>query len=480
MVREKGVTMTIQALNLSEKLVSIEKGALDELRSWIRGRVLAQGDSGYDEARKIWNAMIDRRPALIIECSGTADVIYAVRFAKKHQLLISVRGAGHNIAGRALQDDVLLIDLSHLRTVTVDPDKKTLTASPGATLADVDHEAQAYGLAVPVGINSTTGIAGLTLGGGFGWLSRSLGMTIDNLLSVEVVTVDGERLLCSKDQNSDIFWAMTGGGGNFAIATSFTFKLHPVGPQVMCGPVAFAIEEAESVLSNYRKFCQNAPNELAVWAVMRHAPPFPFLDKAYHGRPVLLLVGMYNGPIEKGKTELMRLRELGKSLGDGVAPTRFTDFEQAFDPLLTPGARNYWKSHNFMKIDDQLIKVLVDYAKKLPNGSSEIFIAQMGGKVNKIAQDATAYPHRNVEFIMNVHTRWEKDGDDKQCIAWARDFYKATEPFATGGVYVNFVSEGDDSIEKAYAQNAGHLAKIKSKYDPKNVLRTNLNVKPSQ
>lgn len=470
--------MAINALNLSEELVPIEKGALDELRSWVRGRVIAPGEEGYDEARKVWNAMIDRRPALVIECTGTADVLYAVRFAKKHQLLISVRGAGHNIAGRALQDNVILIDLSKIRTVFVDPVKKTATVSPGATLGDLDHETQAYGLAVPVGINSTTGVSGLTLGGGFGWLSRSLGMTIDHLLSVEVVTVDGERLLCSRDSHADIFWAMSGGGGNFAIATSFTFALHPVGPQVMCGPVAFAIEEAEDVLTNYRQFCQNGPDEVAVWAVMRHAPPFPFLDSSYHGRPVLLLVGFYNGPLEKGKVELARLKELGKPLGDGIAPHRFTDFEQAFDPLLTPGSRNYWKSHNFIEIDDKLIKVLVEFGNKLPSAFTEIFIAQMGGKVNQIPPDATAYPHRNVNFIMNVHTRWEEEKDDQKCISWARDFYKATKPFATGGVYVNFVSEGDDSIEQAYAQNAERLAKIKTKYDPKNVLRTNLNVKP--
>ncbi len=470
--------MNIKALNLSEKLVPIEKGALDELRSWVRGRIIAPGDESYEDARKIWNAMIDRRPALIIECTGTADVIYAVRFTKKHQLLISVRGGGHNIAGRALQDNVLLIDLSHMRTVSVDPDKKMMTVSPGATLSDVDHESQVFGLALPVGINSTTGISGLTLGGGFGWLSRTLGMTIDNLLSVEIVTVDGERLVCSRDLHPDIFWAMTGGGGNFAIATAFTFKLHPVGPDVMCGPVAFKIEDAEEVLAAYRTFCQNAPEELAVWAVMRHAPPFPFIDSSYHGRPVLLLVGIYNGPMDKGKAELSRLRQLGNPLGDGIAPQRFSDFEQAFDPLLTPGSRNYWKSHNFKKIDDKLIKVLVEYAKKLPSGLSEIFIAQMGGKVNTVPSDATAYPHRDVEFIMNVHTRWENKKDDERCISWAREFYKATEPFATGGVYVNFVSEGDDNIEKAYAQNIERLEKIKRQYDPKNILRTNLNVKP--
>lgn len=471
--------MSIKALNLNEKLVTIEQEEIDELHRWIRGRILAPGNEGYDEARKIWNAMIDRRPALIIECTGTADVIYAVRFAKKHNLLISVRGAGHNIGGRALQDHVLLIDLSDMRTVIADPESKTAIVSPGATLKDVDHETQAYGLALPVGINSTTGIGGLTLGGGFGWLSRTLGMTVDNLLSIEVVTVEGDRLICDKDRHPDIFWAMSGGGGNFAIATSFAFKLHPVGPEVMCGPVAFKLEDAENILANYREFCQQAPQEVTVWAVMRHAPPFPFLDKSYHGRPVLLLVGFYNGSVEKGKAALAPLKRLGKPLGDGISPHRFVDFQQAFDPLLTHGLRNYWKSHNFKTISEGLIKVLVDYGRKLPSQSTEIFIAQMGGKTNRVSPEATAYPHRDVNYIMNVHTRWDSEAEDKKCIGWARDFYKATEPFATGGVYVNFVSEGDENIEKAYAQNAERLAEIKAKYDPQNILRTNLNVKPS-
>lgn len=471
--------MSIEALTLAGNLVAIDDNELKALRTQIRGKVITPSDSGYDASRKIWNAMIDCRPALIVECTGTADVQYAVRFAKAHHLLISVRGAGHNIAGRALQNDVLLIDLSHIRTVQVDPDEKVALVCPGATLADVDHATQAYGLAVPTGINSTTGIAGLTLGGGFGWLSRSLGMTIDHLISAEVVTVDGERMVCDKNRHPDLFWAIRGGGGNFAIVTSFKFALNPVGPDVICGPVIFDIAHAEEVLSNYQKLCAGSPNEFTAWAVLRHAPPFPFLDSTHHGKPILALVGCYNGPMDKGKEALSALKKLGRPLGDGIAPARFSAFQQTFDPLLTPGARNYWKSHNFKQLSNGLIKTLAKYGNHLPNAASEIFIAQMGGETNKVRSDATAYPHRDVNFIMNVHTRWEKADQDHACLSWAREFYEATKPFAAGGVYMNFVSADEDNVEDAYAQNAARLTLIKSKYDPNNVLRINLNVAPS-
>lgn len=385
---------------------------------------------------------------------------------------------GHNIAGRALQDGVLLIDVSRLRTVHVDPDEKTAVISPGATLADIDHETQAYGLALPVGINSTTGIAGLTLGGGFGWLSRTHGMTVDQLVSVEVVTVDGERLVCDQENHSDLFWSLQGGGGNFAVVTSFKFKLAPLGPDVMCGPIIHEIKDAKKVLTAYREFCQNSPRELTVWAILRYAPPFPFLDSSHHGKPVLVLVAFYDGSVEEGEKAISKLKEIGNPIGDGVSPHSFVDFQQAFDPLLTPGERNYWKTHNFKEISDGLIDTLVTYGNQIPSKESEIFLAQLGGAINDVPEDATAYPHRDIEFIMNVHTRWENADQDDTCISWAREFHQATRPFATGGVYVNFVSEGDDSIEAAYSENAERLSKIKTKYDPKNSLRANLNLKP--
>lgn len=468
----------VQLKTIEGQLERVESSALEEFKKTIYGKVITPHDADYDSARMIWNGMIDRYPGMIVQCSGTADAIKAVLFAKKHHLLISVRGAGHNIAGRALENHVLLIDLSQLRYVHVDPEEAIATVSPGATLADVDQEAQMYGLALPVGINSTTGVAGLTLGGGFGWLSRKYGMTIDSLISAEVITVDGSRIVCSKEKNPDLFWAIRGGGGNFGIVTSFKFKLHKVGPVVFSGPVIFDIKEAKEVLHRYREFCKNAPDEVTVWAILRHCPPFPFVDGSYHGKTVLILVGIYIGPIEEGKAILSKLKLLGNPLGDGLAPHPFTGFQKAFDPLLTPGARNYWKTNNFMDLNDQLIDTLLEYALKLPSLHSELFFAQMGGETNRVAKDATAYPHRDVNFIMNVHTRWEDKSEDDRCISWARNFFEATKPFATGGTYVNFVSEGDDNIEGTYSENFKKLAAIKAKYDPNNALRSNLNIRP--
>ena len=452
---------------------------INGFRAGIRGDVLTGTDSNYDDVRAIWNAMIDNKPGLIARCTGTADVAASVRWAREQGVLVSVRGAGHNIAGKSVQDGVMLIDLSMMRSVRVDPTNKTAVAGPGATLGDVDHEAQAFGLAVPTGINSTTGIGGLTLGGGFGWLSRSLGLTIDNLVGAEVVTANGERVHCSENEHPDLFWATRGGGGNFGIVTSFEFNLHPVGPEVMSGPLVFAHEETHNVLRGYRDFCKTCPDELTVWAVLRGAPPFPFVPPEHHGKKVLILASLYNGPLDAGKKAMAPLRSLGSPIGDAIAPHPYAGFQQAFDPLLTPGARNYWKSHNFTELSDGLLDTLVENAANLPSPQSEIFIAQMGGATKRVASDATAYPHRDVEFVMNVHTRWEDPAEDDKCIAWARKFYKDTEPFATGGVYVNFISEGDDRADGAYGANHDRLVKVKSKYDSDNFFRLNQNIAPT-
>lgn len=453
---------------------------LNGLRSRIRGEVIAPTDSGYDEVRKIWNAMIESRPGLIVRCTGTADVMQAVRYAKEHGLLVSVRGAGHNIAGKSIHDGAMLIDLSLMRSVRVDPAARIAVASPGATLGDVDHETQAHGLAVPTGINSTTGIGGLTLGGGFGWLSRSHGLTIDNLIAVEIVNAAGRRVHCSQDENADLFWATRGGGGNFGIVTSFEFRLHPVGPEVMSGPIVFPFKGAKDVLRGYREFCKRSPKELTVWAVLRGAPPLPFLEPEVHGKDVLILAALYNGPLDAGAKALEPLRKLGNPIADAFGPHPFVGFQQAFDPLLTPGVRNYWKSHNFRELSDGLLDKLVEYAAKLPSPHSEIFVAQMGGATNEVAPDATAYPHRDIEFVMNVHTRWENANQDDKCIAWAREFYAATEPFATGGVYVNFISEGEERVAGAYGDNYDKLARVKAKHDPENFFRLNQNILPKR
>jgi FAD/FMN-containing dehydrogenase len=422
--------------------------------------------------------MIDRKPALIARCAGAADVMRAVRFAAEHELLLAVRGAGHNIAGKGVCDGGFLIDLSQMRSVHVDPRKKTARVEPGATLGDLDDATQVYGLATPVGINSTTGIAGLTLGGGFGWLSRKHGLTIDNLRSADVVTADGEIVTASEGENADLFWGIRGGGGNFGIVTSFEFDLYDVGPEILSGLIVHPYSDAPEVVRAYRDFASNMPEDLNVWLVLRKAPPLPFLPEEVHGKEVVILAAFYAGDMKEGEHLLQPLREVGNPIADVIGPHPFTGWQTAFDPLLTPGARNYWKSHNFTEMSDGLIDTALDYLGRLPSDQTEIFFGRLGGAVNEVAPDATAYPHRDAEYVMNVHARWEETRDDSACIEWSRDYFEATEPYATGGVYVNFVPEGEEPIEAAYGPNYERLLKVKRKYDPKNLFRLNQNIAP--
>ncbi len=449
---------------------------IDTLKAGLRGRVLAPGDPDYEETRRIWNAMIDRRPGLIVRCAGVADVLTCVAFARDANLLTAVRGGGHNIAGSALCEGGLLIDLSLLRSVHVDPWQRTAVVEPGALLADFDHEAQQFGLATPLGINSTTGVAGLTLGGGFGWLSRKHGMTIDTLISADIVTAAGDLLRASAQENADLFWAIRGGGGNLGIVTSFTFRLHPVGPQVTAGLIVYPFDDARAVLPRYRDLAGRASDDLTCWSVLRQAPPLPFLPQDVHGKEVVVLALCHVGAPDVAERDIAPLMELGTPVGVHVGPMPFAAWQQAFDPLLAPGSRNYWKSHNFARLDDGAIGVMIDYAGRLPTPQSEIFIAQLGGATSRVPPDATAYPHRDAEFVMNVHTRWESAADDQRCIDWARAFFRDTAPFATGGAYVNFIMDDEDRVASAYGANLKRLTEVKRKYDPNNFFRLNQNV----
>lgn len=466
----------VASLDDLEHTVSDEEIAA--LEGSMRGAVLTPHSDGYDQARTIWNAMIDRRPALVARCAGAADVIRAVEFASSRRLRVAVRGAGHNIAGSAICDDGLLIDLSGMRSVHVDPVARVARVEPGATLGDLDHETQAFGLATPVGINSTTGIAGLTLGGGFGWLSRKYGLTIDNLISADVVTADGVLRRASATESPDLFWAIRGGGGNFGVVTSFEFALHPVGPQILSGLIVHPFNAARDVLRHYRTFCRTISDDLCAWAVLRKAPPLPFLPEEVHGREVVILAAFYAGDMGAGERELRGLREFGQPIADVIGPHPFTGWQAAFDPLLTPGARNYWKSHNFLELSDALVDLAVDYLGTLPSDQSEIFLARVGGATNRIAADATAYPHRDVEYVMNVHTRWDNAAHDSACVAWAREFFAATAPHATGGVYVNFIPEDEERVPNAYGPNLARLRQLKKRYDPQNLFRVNQNISP--
>jgi FAD/FMN-containing dehydrogenase len=465
----------------SEKgMMNISKEATENLKSKVKGQIVLPSDPSYDEIRQIWNAMIDRRPALIVRCAEASDVPHAISFARENGLEISIRGAGHNIAGNALCDNGVMIDFSAMRNVRVDAEKKRAYVEPGAILADFDEAAQRYGLATPVGINSTTAIAGLTLGGGFGWLTRKYGLTVDNLVSVDVVTANGKRIQASENENADLFWAIRGGGGNFGVVTQFEFNLHKVGPEILAGLIVFPFDQARQVLTHYREFVESAPEELNVWALLRKAPPLPFLPGNVHGKEVVVLVTFYVGDVAQGRKLIEPLHRFGDPHGEHIGVQPYTQWQKAFDPLLTSGARNYWKSHNFTELSDGALDAMIEFAGKLPSPQCEIFLASIAGVANRVPANAMAYRHRDAKFVLNVHGRWDERTDDERCIAWARAFFKASAPYASNGAYVNFMTEEEgDRVAAAYGPNYDRLAQIKKQYDPGNLFHLNQNIKPS-
>ncbi|NVK41593.1 MAG: FAD-binding oxidoreductase [Oceanospirillaceae bacterium] len=459
--------------------LQLSSEAVESLSAALRGEILTPDSSHYDWGRSIWNAMIDRRPGLIARCVVPSDVRAALDFAREHRLLVSVKGGGHNVAGNAVCDGGLMIDLSPMRWVRVDAERQVAQVGAGALLGDLDREALAYDLITPLGINSTTGVAGLTLGGGFGWLSRRFGLSVDNLLSADLVGTDGQMLHASEEHLPDLFWALRGGGGNFGIVTSFEFKLHPICPDVFAGLIVYPLSEAASVMRQYRAFAADAPDNLSVWCVLRQAPPLPFLDAGDHGREVILLALCYSGNPDEGDALIEPLRHLGTPLGEHLGRQPYGAWQTAFDPLLTPGARNYWKSHNFKALDDGVIDSLVAATSTLPSPHCEIFVGQLGGVINLRSAEATAYPHRDVEFVINMHARWETAAEDKSCVGWARALFDALAPAATGGVYVNFMTEDEQArVGNAYGPNQRRLMQLKQRYDPDNLLRMNQNIRP--
>ena len=472
---------TIDIAQKDRKAHSLSSDDVAALKASLRGHLLQPGDDGYDDARMIWNAMIDRKPALIARCTGAADVATAVKFAAEHNLLTAIRGGGHNIAGNAICDGGLVIDLSLMNSVGIDPVNKRAHVGPGATLGDFDHEALAHGLAAPTGINSTTGVAGLALGGGFGWLSRMYWTTSDNLAAADVVLADGSMVHANENSHPDLFWALRGGGGNFGVVTRFEFDLHEVGPNVFAGMIVFSLKEGIEILKTYREYVETLGNETSVWAVTRKAPPLPFLPENVHGSEVLVMALCHTGDPKEGDKLVKDIRGFGTVLGEFTGEMPFTAWQQVFDPLLTPGARNYWKSHNFTELSDGAIDEVMKYASELPSPHCEIFFAQLGGTINKIDPTATAYAHRDAKFVANVHGRWETEAEDEKCIKWARDFFAATQKYASAGVYVNFMTaEERDRIESAYGPNLERLMQVKKKYDPTNLFCMNQNIRPTK
>jgi hypothetical protein len=456
-----------------------EERALRKLSGALTGRLLRAGDADYDDARRVWNAMIDRRPALIVRPRNVADVRAAVRHAGEYGHVVAVRGGGHNVAGTGVCDGGVLIDLSAMRVVAVDHQARVAQVEGGAHLADLDRAVGAHGLATTGGVVSSTGVAGLTLGGGFGWLARKHGLAVDNLLAVEVVLANGEIVQASAEENTDLFWALRGGGGNFGVVTRFSFRLHRLGHAVLFGPTLYRLEDAPRVLRHYREFCEKAPRECCVWAVLFNAPPFPFLPERHHGTPVLSLMQCFAGDdLSRGERVLAELHKAAEPIGDGVAPVPYGQAQQFLDQAYAHGARNYWSAQSYVELPDETIDTVVENAAELPAEESDILISQLGGAIDDVARDATAYPHRGIRFAVNVGARWRDPVDDERCVAWTRESGASLAPGASGGRYVNFIAESSDSDGSAYGTNFERLRSVKRRYDANNLFRVNQNVAP--
>lgn len=445
-----------------------------EFKNAMRGTVLNAGDSDYENRRAIWNGMIDRRPSLIACCSGTADVVTAVKFARKHDLQFSIKSGGHHVTGKAVCDQGLMIDLSAMRQVVVNPDKRTVLVGGGATLGDIDHETQLYNLAVPLGAVSETGVAGLTLHGGYGHLSRRFGLSLDNLLSAEIVTADGKVVRASSDQNEDLFWALRGGGGNFGIVTSFEFRLHSVGPKTWLLFTIYPASSGKEGLKLLRDRMAKAPDELMVIAIFWNAPNEEFIPPEYRGKPVFIFLGNYSGPLKNGEKIIAPFRTMGKTVADLSAKMPFVDMQQLLDADYPDGRQYYWKSVYLDDLDDKAIDLLIKNAAKKPSVLSSLDIWALGGQINRVEPTSTAFSQRHAKYMIGIESNWNNRDEADANISWARNVYKDLLTNKNVGLYLNFpglAEEGQDILKKTYGPNYKRLKKIKAKWDPDNFFK---------
>ena len=460
---------------------AIDPKALQNFEAGVRGTILRPGDAGYDDARAIWNGLIDRRPALIVQCTGTADVVDAVNFARDQDLLLSIKGGGHNVAGNAVNDGGLVIDLSRMRGVHVDAARRTVRAQGGATWGDCDRETQLFGLAIPGGVVSTTGIAGLTLHGGVGHLRRKYGLSIDNLLSVEIVTADGQLSTASATENDDLFWAVRGAGSNFGVVTSFQFQAHPVGPVVMVGAVFYPAAQGSALLPAWRDCMSEAPEELSSLAFFWTVPPAEPFPPEHHGKPVFIVAAVYSGSVEDGEPVVQPLRELGEPLIDLSGPWPWLGLQSGFDELFPNGQYRYWKSRALAELTQEAIDDVADWATRRPSPLTDITIWHHGGAMARVGETETAYAGRDAPFLVTGEASWEDPGQNDEAIAWGREFWDAMGKHSTGGLYLNFPGLGEEKealVRAGYGANYERLAELKTKYDPNNLFRMNLNIPP--
>jgi FAD/FMN-containing dehydrogenase len=462
--------------------VTLDEEVVQAFIAGVRGPVLRPGDAGYDDARQIWNALIDRRPALIVQCSGTADVVDAVNFAQKHNIALSIKGGGHNVAGNAVNDGGLVIDLSHMNGVHVDPASRIVRAQGGATWADMDRETQLFGLAVPGGVVSTTGIAGLTLHGGVGHLRRKLGLSIDSLLSVDIVTADGQLHRASAEENEDLFWAVRGAGSNFGVVTSFEFQAHPVGPTVMVGAIFYPLEDARAILPGWRDYMTRAPEELSSVAVCWSVPPGDPFPPEHQGKPTLIVAATYAGSVEDGEPVVQPLRDLGRPLVDLSGPWPWVGLQSGFDALFPEGEFHYWKSRALAELSDDAIDTIAEFAERRPTPSTDLVIWHNGGAMSRVGETETAYAGRDAAYHVTAEVNWTDPGQSDEAIAWGREAWDAFGRHSTGGIYLNFpglAEEKDALVRAGYGVNYDRLAQLKAKYDPTNLFRMNLNIPPA-
>ena len=471
--------MSLQILTLDGAKTTLDDASFNSFRQTFYGPILFPGDADYDSVRSLWNGMYDRRPALIARCTGAADVIDAVNFAREHGLLATVRGGGHHFSGNAAWDDALMIDLSLMKGIRVDVQNCTARAQGGVTWGELDRETQAFGLATPGGVVSTTGIAGLTLGGGVGWLRRKYGLACDNLVSVDIVTADGQLRRASEDENADLFWGIRGGGGNFGIVTAFEYRLHPVGPMVMFCSTMYPMEQAKHVLSVWRDFMATAPAEITATAFLWSVPSLEPIPSELRARPVVVIGGLYAGPAAEGERMLQPLREITTPVLDLSGQMPYRMVQSSFDAFFPKGDHLYYgKSTDLVSLDDAVLDAVLSRAGEKPTPQTVMVLWLYGGAMGRVAVDATAFPGRGVPCLYSVDCVWDDPADSEHIMNWARSYVNSLQPYSAGGHYVNFATD-PETATSAYGSNYRRLIELKRKYDPANLFRMNQNIKPT-
>jgi FAD/FMN-containing dehydrogenase len=470
----------MQVSTLSGREITLEPAAIAALRGRMRGPLLEPGQGGYEESRTVWNAMIDRRPALVARCLGVADVIACVEFAREHELLLCIKGGGHNIAGLATADGALMLDMSLMRGVWVDQSHRIARAQAGCLLGDVDRETQLRGLAAALGFVSLTGIAGLTLGGGFGYLTRRFGWTADNVCAMELVTADARPIRASEHDNAELLWGLRGGGGNFGVVTGIEYRLHEIGPEIVGGLVAWPAADAPGVLELYRTLTKTAPPELTLVALIRPAPPAPWLPVEWHGKPIVALLACHSGNVATAENAVAPIKSFGKPIGDVLVRRPYTQVQSLLDATQPKGRRYYWKSEYLPGVDPALCETVIKHGMEIQSPHSAVVLFHVEGALNELAADHSAVGNRDARHVINITSAWERSDEDERHVRWARDAWTAVKPFSTGGNYINFqtADESADRLAAAFGGSLARLAQIKARWDPENVFRANKNIQP--